>query len=75
MSFLELKRRLVTEASCSRGNAKESCGVCNTNKGYLLLVSCIVSLVARPDLGFGGEEAQVAVCHFLCFRLRASLSH
>lgn len=74
MSFLELKGRLVTEASCLRGNAKESCGVCNTNKGYLLLVSRIVSSVARPDLHFGGEAARVAVCHFLCFGLRASLS-
>ena len=68
MSFLELKGRLVTEASCLHGNAKVSCGVCNTNKDYLLLVSRSVSSVARPDLRFGGEEVQVAVCHFRCFR-------
>lgn len=37
MSFLELKGRLVTEASCLHGNAKESCGVCNTKKKRLFV--------------------------------------
>lgn len=62
MSFHELKGRLVMEASCLCGNAKESCGVCNTNKGYLLLLGRTVSLVARPDVCLGGEGVLVAAC-------------
>jgi len=62
------------EASCWCGNAQESCGVCNTNKGYLLLLSHMVASVASPDLRCGGEAVQVAVCCSLGFGSRAGVS-
>lgn len=60
--------------ACMEMQKKVVVCVIQKKKGYLLLLSCIVSSVARPDLRFGGEEAQVAVCHFPCFKLRASWS-